>query len=116
MEPGQSFPMDHTRDSASLPLDRASSECLARTRSAVLNVLVAIGLMIAVSGWILRPRAAGVLVQDPRKAIATHHALHAGLIILAVASFLSRRIMARRATLSDPRRRASRFYWSHAAP
>ena len=31
--------------------------CLLRTRSAVLNVLVGVGLMIAVSGWLLRRRA-----------------------------------------------------------
>ena len=35
-------------------LDVASQDCLIRTRSAVLNVLVAVGLTIAVTGWLLR--------------------------------------------------------------
>ena len=84
--------------------DRAMSriprpqDCLVRTRSAVLNVLVAVGLTIAVSGWLLRGRA-----ETPwRTAAALHDGLTGGLLALGVASYLSRRIMGARGACSRP--------------
>jgi len=105
--------MHPTIDSASPYLDPASRACLARTRSAVLNVLVADGLTIAVSGWLLRTRAAALW---PQPATALHHRLMAVLIVLGLTSYLSRRLMGRRAALHDPSRRESRFFWSHVLP
>jgi len=106
--------MHPTVDPASQVLDPASRACLARTRSAVLNVLVAMGLMIAVSGWLLRARAAAAGRQQP--AMALERGLMAGLIVLGVTSYLSRRLMGRRAALRDPSRRESVFFWSHVLP
>jgi hypothetical protein len=94
-------------------LDPGLRACLARTRSAVLNVLVADGLTIAVSGWLLRTRAAAPARQP---AMALHQTLMAGLILLGIMSYLSRRLMGRRALLSDPTRRESQFFGSHVVP
>jgi len=109
--------MDPTVDSASQFLDPTSRACLARTRSAVLNVLVAMGLTIAVSGWLLRARAAAAgAAGRPQPASALERGLIAGLIVLGVASYLSKRLMGRRAALRDPSRRESLFFWSHVLP
>ena len=48
--------------------------CLERTRSPVLNVLVAVGLSIAVSGWLLRTRAE---TWQPRPAKTLSDSLYA---------------------------------------
>jgi hypothetical protein len=101
-------------DATSCFLDPASRTCLAKTRSAVLNVLVAVGITIAVSGWLLRahPGAAG------RSQLT--HAIHLGLIatllILGATSFVSRRLMGRRSWLRDSMRCERRFFWSHVLP
>jgi hypothetical protein len=102
-----------TPESDSTGLDPASQACLSQTRSAVLNVLVAVGATIAISGWLLRgrePAAAGQTSRD------VHQVLLIALLALAVLSFLLRRIMGRRSALSDPTRRARRFFWSHVLP
>ena len=49
--------MQDTNDPDPLPADPAWAACLERTRSAVLNVLVGVGLTIAIGGWLLRGRA-----------------------------------------------------------
>ena len=54
-QPDRRSPMRHTNDPELTP-DRPRMACLERTRSAVLNVLVAVGSRIAVSGWLLRRR------------------------------------------------------------
>ncbi len=94
-------------------LDPASKDCLVRTRSAVLNVLVAVGLTIAVSGWLLR----GWEPETPwRTAQAVHQGLTVAWVALGAASYLSLRILSRRSALLDPLRRRSRFFWSHIVP
>ena len=105
--------MRPTLDPPSFVLEPASRRCLARTRSAVLNVLVAVGLMIAVSGWLLRMRAG---VPVPPAATDLHRRLTLLLAVVGVTSYLSRRLLGRRAALRDPSRRASRFFWSHVLP
>ena len=80
-------------------LDPASRRCLERTRSAVLNLLVATGLFIAVSGGLLRWRTvheAGIGSKS------LHEKLMIGLLALAILSFLSRRLLGRRVRLKDP--------------
>jgi hypothetical protein len=94
-------------------LSDASRACLARTRSAVLNVLVAVGLVIAGSGWLLRTRADAPRLQ-PSKTL--HDRLTLGLISLAATSYVSRRVMARRAARSDPARREALFFRAHVVP
>jgi hypothetical protein len=102
-----------TPENSLLGLDPVSRSCLDRTRSAVLNVLVGIGLFIAVSGWLLRSRA---LTDPPRGSRSLHEGLTIGLVILSLASFLTRRTLGRRASLDDPVRRGSRFFWSRVLP
>jgi hypothetical protein len=105
--------MDRMPENSLDSLDPSSMRCLERTRSAVLNVLVVIGLFIAVSGWLLRSRA---LTNPPQGSRSLHESLMIGLVILCVVSFLVRRTLGRRASLDDPVRRGSRFYWSHVLP
>jgi hypothetical protein len=84
--------------------------CVQRTRSAVLNFLVAIGLGIAVGGLVLRwrDREATWRVGDgPR------HAMLAALFVLLFTSFAVRRAGTSRALLRDPSRRTARFYRAH---
>src|SRR5262245_22854620 len=95
-------------------LDPASLACLSRTRSAVLNVLVAIGIMIAVSGGVLRLRAAGEMAARPSALV--HRLFMTALVVLGVASYLSRRVMGRRPALADPSRRERQFFRSHVVP
>ena len=87
--------------------------CLERTRSSVLNVLVAVGLSIAVSGWLLRARAES---PRPRPTKAVSDALYVSLIALAVASYATRRLMGARAPRAPAGRRDHLFYWSHVGP
>jgi hypothetical protein len=94
-------------------LPSANSEwtaCLERARLAVLNILVAVGLTIAVGGWLLRNRAA---VQRPPTPRPTLPMLMLLLIMLAIASYLTRRTARGRAAAKEPRRRQASFYWSH---
>jgi hypothetical protein len=91
-------------------LEAAALACLERTRSAVLNILVLDGVGIAVSGLLLRWRDRGALFRAPDGA---RQAMLGGLLALVVASFLCRRILARRSALRDPARRARRFFRGH---
>jgi hypothetical protein len=83
--------------------------CLRRTRTAVLNVLVGVGLMIAVSGWLLRRRAEDIVRPAPRM----HKGLLLALVFVAVASYLIRRTGLGRLSDAPAGRREGRFYWSH---
>ena len=65
-----------------------------RIRSHVLNVLVAVGLSIAVSGWLLRNSRGN---WQPRPAETLSNWLYAGLIALAAISYIARRILGTRA-------------------
>src|SRR5262249_41449944 len=87
--------------------------CLERARSHVLNVLVAVGLSIAVSGWLLRGRA-----QDwqPRPAKPLSDSLCVALTAPAAASYIARRYLGARAARAEAGRRGYLFYWSHVAP
>ena len=91
-------------------LDPASQACLERTRSAVLNVLIAVGLGIAVSGVVLRYRDHSALFRAPD---SLRRGMLGGLLALVVASYLGRRILGRRSALRDPAGRASRFFRAH---
>jgi hypothetical protein len=90
----------------------AAVAALVRTRSAVLNILVAVGLGIASSGALLRWRDGRALLRTSEGA---RQAMLACLFALVVASYLCLRILARRGVLRDPARRASRFYRGHVA-
>jgi hypothetical protein len=108
--------MAPTLDSDSQEPNAASRAraCLEQTRSAVLNVLVAVGLMIAVSGWLLRSRAEAMAAEpQPQASRAVHDALMAGLITLGVSGFVLLRLGGRRPAASRSDRPGLRFFWSH---
>lgn len=81
-----------------------------QTRSAVLNVLVAVGTGIAVSGWLLRWRDHWAFFPASE---TLRQGMMAGLVGVAVASFVVRRVLTGRQALRDPERRGSRFYRGH---
>jgi hypothetical protein len=92
---------------------QASHDCLERTRSHVLNVLVAVGLSIAVSGWLLRGRAQN---WQPWPAKTLSDALYVALIALAALSYVSRRVIGGRARRAETGRSNRLFCWSHVGP
>jgi hypothetical protein len=79
----------------------------------VLNVLVIVGLSIAVSGWLLRIRAQ---TWQPWPAKTLSDSLYIALITLAAASYIARRVLGARAARAEAGRRAHLFYWSHVGP
>jgi hypothetical protein len=79
----------------------------------VLNVLVVVGLMIAVSGWFLRGRAHD---WQPRPAKTLSDSLYLALIALAAASYIARRMLGARTARAESGRRHHLFYWSHVGP
>jgi purine-cytosine permease-like protein len=102
--------MPDTNDPDPLSADAAWAACLERTRSAVLNVLVGVGLTIAMGGWLLRGRAEAGPLPKPQR---LHEVLLAALIVLVVASYLVRRRARRRVAATDPSHRQAAFYRSH---
>lgn len=90
--------------------DSARAACLERTRSAVLNVLIAVGVGILVSGLILGRRDRGALLWSER---AEGRALHLVLFGLIAASVAVRRILSSRSALQKGDARAARFYRAH---
>jgi hypothetical protein len=115
MDPVPPSPMRPTPEPDPTRLDtgQAPNACLERTRSHVLNVLVAVGLSIAVSGWLLRKHAE---TWQPRPAKTLSDSLYVALIALAVASYASKRLLAARAARAEPLRRDRLFYWAHVGP
>jgi hypothetical protein len=96
-------------DSTSLDANQRAQLCLARTRS---HVLVAVGLTIAVSGWLLRARAQA---WQPRQASSLSEVLYGALGVLTAASYVARRALPARVS-PDGQGSNSRFYWSHVGP
>ncbi|AGA26667.1 hypothetical protein [Singulisphaera acidiphila] len=93
-----------------IALEPAAEACLARTRSSVTNVLIAISGGIALSGLVLRWRDRAAIWRAPDE---LRQGLLAGLFLLLFSSYAVRRVGASRARLHDPQRRASRFYQAH---
>src|SRR5438045_2751705 len=106
MEAGPRYPMHHTNESDPPPGEPVWEACFQRTRSAVLNVLVGVGLTIAVGGWLLRGPAGAERPAPPR---GLHDVLMLALIGLAIVSYVLRRVLVRRAARLDPGRRRSAF-------
>ena len=84
-------------------LDLASLQCLTRTRSGVLNVLMGVGVVVALSGLILRSRPAGALAGNPTW---LSQAMLMVLFGVFVVSTVLRRVLGRRTRLRDPGRAA----------
>ncbi len=102
--------MPPTNDPGAAPADPDLEVCLARTRSAVLNILVGVGLLIAASGWSLRRHAEKRPFAASRN---LHDGLLFGLIVVAVCSYMVRRIRLRGSDGEDRSRRTARFFWTH---
>jgi hypothetical protein len=94
-------------------LDPNALECLKRTRTGVLNVLVGVGLIVALSGAMLRGRAQDALGDGQGRAGGI---LVASLLVLFAASMVLRRWLGRRVRLREPASRGPRFYWGHILP
>ncbi|MFO0959771.1 MAG: hypothetical protein U0800_20435 [Isosphaeraceae bacterium] len=90
----------------------AEEVVLERTRSAVMNVLVAVGLGIAATGFVLRSRERDPWLFAPRD---IDRWAYGGLIAVALMSLAARRSLASRDRLRDPAHRAGRFYRAHLA-
>ena len=86
-------------ETAEESLDPASLDCLKETRSGVLNVLVGVGAVVALSGALLRRRANDVVVPVPDR---LNQVLFLCLIVIFVVSTVTRRVLGRRARLRDP--------------
>ncbi|MGZ3337707.1 MAG: hypothetical protein ACXVBV_20505, partial [Isosphaeraceae bacterium] len=86
-------------ETAEESLDPASLDCLKKTRSGVLNVLVGVGAVVALSGALLRRRADDVVVPVPD---LLNQVLFLCLILTFVVSTVTRRVLGRRARLRDP--------------
>ena len=100
-------------ETSELSLDPFAVDCLQRTRASVLNVLLVVGVVVALSGILLRGRPAGALqAAAPR----LNDMMLGSLILIFVASTLLRRALGRRARLNDPTLRGKRFFWGHVLP
>jgi hypothetical protein len=102
--------MNEPADSRNAPLDPPSAACLERTRSAVLNVLVVVGLGIAACGLLLRWRDRWAVVQGPEW---LRRGLLGALLAVVVVSYATRRRLAGREVLRDPATRYARFHRGH---
>ena len=110
MEPGPRSLMPVTNDSDGSPVDPEWTICLERTRRDVLNILVAVGVTIAVGGWLLRGRDGAL--RPPAHPVNLPIIL-LSLIALAFSSYLTRRLARRRAARIKPEARQALFYGSH---
>jgi hypothetical protein len=100
-------------DTSEESLDLASRDCLKKTRSAVLNLLVGVGAVVALTGALLRGRAADIARPPPD---SRSQVMFLGLFVIFVVSTISRRVLGRRARLRDPFLRGPRFFWGHVIP
>jgi hypothetical protein len=79
----------------------------------VLNVLVAVGIFVALSGWLLRNRAR---TEKPPASQALSQELMAAALIVAVISYATRRILTQRMAGARTTPTESLFFWSHVVP
>jgi hypothetical protein len=91
-------------------LDPPAVACINQTRAAVLNIIIVAGLLLVVSGFVVREFDFGVprMPQDQARRVA-----YGTLFVLVVASYGTRRALSSRQSLRDPRTRGPRFYLAH---
>lgn len=95
-----------TRPAATSP----EAALLDRTRSAVMNVLMAVGLGIAATGFLLRGHPRDLWLLPP---LDVEQWAYGGLAGLALLSVIVRRTLGSRDRLRDPAHRADRFRQAH---
>ncbi len=105
--------MPDPAETADILIDPLALDCLKKTRSSVLNVLVFVGAIVALSGALLRRRADHLVAPASAR---LNQVLFLCLIAIFVVSTVSRRVLGLRERLRDPRRRGPRFYWGHVIP
>jgi hypothetical protein len=105
--------MRELTETAELSLDPAAVECLNRTRSGVLNVMIGVSAIVALSGLVLRGRAAGAWSPVPER---INQGMFLALGLIFVVSTALRRVLGSRARLRDPDTRGERFYRGHVVP
>ena len=88
------------------------ADWLEKTRSTVLNLVVAAGFGIAVSGGLLRWRDRWAVSRAPA---SVGSGLTVALIALGVSSYLVRRTISGRGALRDPETRGVRLFRGHVA-
>ena len=91
-------------------LDPDSTALLNRTRSAVMSLLAIDGLLIGLSGLLLRSRGPGITLWPVEEA---YRWSHLSLLGLMFAGSIVRLIGTSRPVLEDPGRRTRRFFWAH---
>jgi len=88
----------------------AELACLERTRSAVLNVLVADGLSILASALVLRNFGPVSIGIEPER---MHKGLFGSLFVVFAVGVMILRTLGSRDRLAEPGARASRFFRAH---
>lgn len=92
------------------PTGDPDTVALDRARSAVMNVLVVVGLGIGLTGFLLGRRVVGAWLPSPRGSERVAYGL---LLLLCFLSVTVRRAVGARSQLRDPSTRAARFWWAH---
>ncbi len=101
-----------TLTASTTPNGKTDLDGLERARDVVVNVLLADGLAIALSGYSLSRTGYTMHLIDAQLAQGVAFAL---LVVLVFASIATRRLFAARFRLRDPSRRAGRLVRAHAA-
>jgi hypothetical protein len=91
-------------------LEPPAAACLERTRSVVLDIMVADGIGIAITGYLLRRPDVGALFRAP---LIVEQALFGALLSVVVLSYVVLRTGTRRSLLRNPRHRAARLFRAH---
>lgn len=101
---------DETTDEPPRTVDPAAPACIHRTRSVVLNIVIASGLLLVIGGIVVRELDLG----PPRfPEVPARRAAYGALIGLVFLSYGLRRVVGGRMSLRDPATRGPRFYLAH---
>jgi len=95
-----------------MSLAPSDADWLDKTRSTVLNLVVAAGFGIAFSGGLLRWRDRWAVSRAPA---SVGYGLTVTLIALGISSYLVRRTLSGRGALRDPETRGARLFRGHVA-
>jgi hypothetical protein len=91
-------------------LSPADAATLDRTRSAVMNVLVFVGLGIGLSGFVLGRKERGALLVQPPDIQTWSYGLLLSIFLMSV---ITRRVLGARDRLRDRQTRSRQFFLAH---